>query len=48
MVRLDSPTSTIRQFAHSATESLFEVFDGFQLSREVVEDLTNRLFQRRL
>jgi hypothetical protein len=47
LVPLETPTSAIHQFVYAATESLFEAFDGFQLSREVVEDLTNRLFQRR-
>ena len=47
-VPLETPLSAVHQFVHAATESLFEAFDGFQLSREVVEDLTNRLFQRRL
>jgi hypothetical protein len=48
VVSLETPTSAIHQFVHAATESLFEAFDGFQLPPEVVEDLTNRLFQRRL
>ena len=48
VVALETPTSAIHQFVHAATESLFEAFDGFQLSREIVEELTNRLFQRRL
>ena len=47
-VPLETPLSAVHQFVHAATESLFEAFDGFQLSQQVVEDLTNRLFQRRL
>ena len=47
-IPLETPLLAVHQFVQAATESLFEAFDGFQLSREVVEDLTNRLFQRRL
>jgi hypothetical protein len=47
-VPLETPLSAVHQFVHAATESLFEAFDGFQLSQTVIEDLTNRLFQRRL
>jgi hypothetical protein len=47
-IPLETPLSAVHQFVHAATESLFEAFDGFQLSQQVVEDLTNRLFQRRL
>lgn len=48
VVPLETPTSAIHQFVDLATESLFESFDGFRLSPKIVEDLTNRLFQRRL
>ena len=48
VVPLETPTSAIHQFVDVATESLFEAFDGFRLSPTIVEDLTNRLFQRRL
>ena len=47
-VPLETPLSAVHQFVHAATESLFEAFDGFQLSQQVVEDLTNRLFRKRL
>lgn len=47
-VPLDTPNSALAQFVDLATKPLFEVFDGFALSSEVVEDLTQRLIERRL
>lgn len=46
-VPLDTPLSALSDFVFYVTEPLFQVFDGFTLSRPVVEDLTNKLIQRK-
>lgn len=47
-VPVETPVSAIHQFVRAATEPLFEAFDGFELSEQVVEKLASRRFQRRL
>jgi hypothetical protein len=47
-VPLDTPLSALSNFVNQAIQPLFEVFDGFVLSPDVVEDLTRRLIERRL
>jgi hypothetical protein len=47
-VPLETPVSALPEFVFQTTKPLYEVFDGFELSRSVVEDLTNRLIQRKL
>jgi hypothetical protein len=47
-IPLDTPLSALSEFVFQATEPLFQVFDGFMLSKKVVEDLTNRVIERRL
>ena len=47
-VPLDTPLSALGHFVNQAVQPLFEVFDGFVLSNDVVEDLTRRLVERRL
>lgn len=47
-VPLETPLSAVSEFVHRATQPVFEVFDGFSLSKEVTEDLTRRLVERRL
>ena len=47
-VPLETPLSALSEFVHRATQPVFEVFDGFSLSKEVTEDLARRLVERRL
>lgn len=47
-VPLNVPLSALSEYVMQAVQPLFEVFDGFSISKEVVEDLTNRLIERRL
>jgi hypothetical protein len=47
-VPLDTPPSALGNFVNQAVQPLFQVFDGFVLRRDVVEDLTRRLIERRL
>jgi hypothetical protein len=47
-VPLEVPLSAVSDYVHKATQPVFEVFDGFSLSKEVTEDLTRRLLERRL
>ena len=47
-VPLDTPLSALSNFVNQAIQPLFEVFDGFVLSPDVVEDLTRQLIERRL
>lgn len=47
-VPLETPLSALGEFVNQAVKPLFEVFDGFTLSKDVVEDLTRRVIERRL
>ncbi len=47
-VPLETPLSVLGDFVGQAVQPLFEVFDGFSLSKDVIEDLTRRLIERRL
>jgi hypothetical protein len=47
-VPLDTPPSALGNFVNQAVQPLFQVFDGLVLRRDVVEDLTRRLIERRL
>jgi hypothetical protein len=47
-VPLDTPLSALPEFVYQATEPLFQVFDGFALNKKIVEDLTNKLIERKL
>ena len=47
-VPLELPLSALSEYVHKAIQPVFEVFDGFSLSKEVTEDLTRRLVERRL
>ena len=48
IVPLETPLSAVPEFVHQALEPLFEVFDGFQISKEIVGELTRRLLDRKL
>ena len=47
-IPVETPKSALYEYVHQATRPLFEVFSGFALDTSVVEDLTNRLLERRL
>ncbi len=47
-VPLDTPHSALGPFVHQLTKPLFEVFNGFKLSLDVIEDLIRRLIEKRL
>lgn len=47
-VPLETPLSALNEYVSQAIQPLFEVFEGFQLSNDVIEDLTRRLVERRL
>lgn len=47
-VPVDTAPGAVAGYVDSVTSRLFEVFDGFELSGEVTEDLTRRLLERRL
>jgi hypothetical protein len=47
-VPLDTPLSALGNYVYQAVQPLFEIFDGFVLSRNDVEDLTRRLIERKL
>ena len=48
LIPVGTPKSALYKYVHQATRPLFEVFSGFALDISVVEDLTNRLLERRL
>jgi hypothetical protein len=47
-VPLDTPLSALGEYVSQVVQPLYEVFDGFALSKDVVEDLTRRLVERKL
>jgi len=47
-VPLETPLSALSEYVNQALQPVFQVFDGFPLSKEVVEDLTRRLLERKL
>lgn len=46
-VPLETPLSALGEFVNQAVKPLFEIFDGFVLSKDVVEDLTRRVIEKR-
>ena len=46
-VPLETPLSALGEFVNQAVKPLFGVFDGFALSKDVVEELTRVLIERR-
>ena len=46
-VPLDTPLSALGDYVNQVVQPLFQVFDGFILDRNVVEDLTRRLIERK-
>lgn len=47
-VPLETPLSALSEYVNQVVQPLYEAFDGFSLDRDVVEDLTRRLVERRL
>lgn len=47
-VPLISAPDTIFEYTYEVVARLFELFDGFVISKEIVEDLVRRLLERRL
>lgn len=47
-VPVDTAPGALAGYVHQIISRLFEVFDGFELSNEVTEDLVRRLIERRL
>lgn len=47
-VPVDTAPGALAGYVHKIISKLFEVFDGFELSSEVTEDLVRRLVERRL
>lgn len=47
-VPLDTPLSALGEYVNQVVQPLYEVFDGFALGKDVVEDLTRRLVERKL
>jgi hypothetical protein len=47
-VPLDTPLSALDDYVGRVIARLFEVFDGFAISKSVIEDLTRRVIERRL
>lgn len=45
-VPLETPLSALAQYVSSAIQPLFEVFDGYSVSRDLVENLTRELLER--
>jgi hypothetical protein len=47
-IPVNVPKSALYSYAHEINKSLFELFEGFQLSESVTEDLVTRLLERKL
>jgi len=47
-VPLDIPSSRIGEYVKRIVDPLFEVFNGYEISQTIVDDLTSRLLERRL
>jgi hypothetical protein len=48
IVPLETPRSAIAEYVYPITKTVFEAFDGVEISISVIEDLTQRLIERRL
>jgi hypothetical protein len=47
-IPLETPGSAIAEYVHLVTKTVFEAFSGEEISISVIEDLTQRLIERRL
>ena len=48
IVPLETPSSAIAEYVYPITKTVFEAFSGVEISISVIEDLTQRLIERRL
>ncbi len=48
IVPLETPSSAIAEYVYPITKTVFEVFNGVEIGISVIEDLTQRLIERRL
>ncbi len=46
-VQLDTPNSALAQYVDLVVKPLLEVFDGFNLGIEVIEEITRKVIERR-
>lgn len=46
-VPLDTPLSALSEYVNQVVQPLYEVFDGFSPGKDVIEELTRRLVERR-
>lgn len=47
-IPLETPSSALAQYVNQVVSPLFQLFDGFVLSMDVIEDLTRRLIDKKL
>ncbi len=47
-VPLETPLSALSEYVNQVVQQLYEVFDGYSLGKDVVENLTRQLVERRL
>jgi len=45
---LKTPLLALSEYVNQCVQPLFQIFDGFELGTQIVEDLTQRLIERRL
>jgi len=44
---LDTPLSAISQYVYNATSPLYELFDGFDIGQNIVDELTAKVIERK-
>ena len=44
---LDTPLSAISQYVYNATSPLYELFDGFDIGQNIVDELTTKVIERK-
>jgi hypothetical protein len=47
-IPIDTPSSAVSEYVYKATQELFNLFDGLVLRKDIVEDLSRRLIERKL
>lgn len=46
-VPLDAPLSSVSKYVQEAVQPLFEIFNGFTLGKDIIEDMTRSLIERK-
>ncbi|MCA6624672.1 MAG: hypothetical protein IM542_19285 [Pseudanabaena sp. M165S2SP1A06QC] len=46
-VPLDTPISNVSNYVQDAVQPLFEIFNGFTLEKDIIEDMTRSLIERK-